>query len=108
MSQLLYQHIYELKRTINLFDKEEMRIDQVKLEFAELFTDFIKSSDYNKLFKENFEKITELFVNFKKDSISFPTLVKNLFEILEWKISGSDRLIVKVFWNIFPQVAQWV
>ncbi len=79
----LYQHIHELKRAINLFDKEEMRIDQVKLEFAELFTDFIKSSDYNKQFKENFDRIAELFVNFKKGSISFPTLVKNLFEIIE-------------------------
>ena len=66
-----------------MFDKEQMRIDQFKLEFAELFTDFIKSNDYNKFFKENFNQIKEIFTKFKKESISFPTLVKKLFEIFE-------------------------
>ncbi|MFX1296211.1 MAG: GTP-binding protein [Promethearchaeota archaeon] len=79
----LYKHIYDLKRTINLFDKEQIQIDQFKLEFAEFFTDFIKSNTYNIFIKENFNKIRTIFMKFKQGSISFPMLVKKLFEILD-------------------------
>jgi hypothetical protein len=79
----LYKHIYELKRTSNVFDKAQIPIDQFKLDFAELFSDFIKSSTYNKLIKERFNEIRALYTKFKNDAISFPSFAKSLFEMLE-------------------------
>ena len=76
----LYNHIYELKRKINLFDKEEMLIDQLKLEFTESFIDFMKSDEFHSLIKSNYNEIKEVFTKFKNQSITFSNLVENIFK----------------------------
>ncbi|MFX1487680.1 MAG: GTP-binding protein [Promethearchaeota archaeon] len=78
----LYNHIYELKREINLFDKEEMQIDKFKLEFAELFNDFLKSNEFHNLLKNRFEEVKRSLSEYKNQTISFSYLAKTIFETL--------------------------
>lgn len=75
----LYSHIYELKREINLYDKEEMLLDQLKLEFVELFNKFIKSDEFHSVIKRNYNQIKEILSKFKNQSITFSKLVNNIF-----------------------------
>jgi small GTP-binding protein len=76
----LYNHIYELKQKINLFDKEEMIIDQLIMEFAEYFNDFIKSNEFHSIIKSNYNEMKEVITKFKNQSISFSNLVENIFK----------------------------
>ncbi|MFX1255417.1 MAG: leucine-rich repeat domain-containing protein [Promethearchaeota archaeon] len=78
----LYKHIYEFKRSINLYNKEQIRIDQFKLAFAELLNDFIKSKDYNDIITKNYPSIRELYNQFKTNKISFPQLTQKIFELI--------------------------
>ncbi len=79
----LYAHIHELKRALNLFDKGQIQIDQLKLELIELFTGYFKSNEYNSLIKDNFNVIKEIFLKYKRGSLPFQALARKLFEILE-------------------------
>ena len=76
----LYNRIYELKQQINLFDKEEMLIDQLKIEFAEFFTNYIKSNEFHSIIKSNYNELKENFTKFKNQSITFSNLVEGIFK----------------------------
>jgi len=60
-----------------------MQIDKFKLEFAELFNDFIKSNEFHFLLKSKFDDIKKNLSQFKNQSITFPHLAKNVFEAFE-------------------------
>ncbi|MFX0065164.1 MAG: GTP-binding protein [Candidatus Hermodarchaeota archaeon] len=78
----LYKHIYEFKRSINLYNKDQIRIDQFKLEFAELLNDFIKSKDYNDTINEHYPRIKELYSQLKTDKILLPQFIQKIFELI--------------------------
>jgi hypothetical protein len=68
---------------INLFDKGQIQLDQLKIDFVELFTDFFKSSEFDSLIKINFNVLKEVFLKYKTGSLSFQALAKKIFEVFE-------------------------
>jgi len=56
-----------------------MLLDQLKLEFVELFNKFIKSDEFHSVIKRNYNQIKEILSKFKNQSITFSKLVNNIF-----------------------------
>ncbi|MFX1296209.1 MAG: leucine-rich repeat domain-containing protein, partial [Promethearchaeota archaeon] len=79
----IYEYICKLKRSKNLFDTKQARIDQFLLDFAKIFNLFTKSNKYKALVKKEFNKIEELQRKFKDNLIGELNYLRNIFHILK-------------------------
>ncbi|MFX0093662.1 MAG: TIR domain-containing protein [Candidatus Hodarchaeota archaeon] len=80
--QNLYEFICKLKRNIDLFDKEQIRINQFQLDFAEVISSYIKTQEFKSKLKTNFTEIIKIYERFKRNSIEHPEFIERVFQKL--------------------------
>ncbi len=79
-SKDLYDFIYKLKRSIDLFDKELIQVDQFHLEFAEIINSYIKTQEYRSKLKSKFTEISKLYKRFKDNYIDHSEFIEKVFQ----------------------------
>ncbi|MFX0061900.1 MAG: leucine-rich repeat domain-containing protein, partial [Candidatus Hermodarchaeota archaeon] len=80
---ILYEHIYKLKRSSNLFDTKQARVDRFFQDFAKIINSYIKSNEYKGLIKKRFIEIDEFHRKFKDNSVNDLEFLERVFHILK-------------------------
>ncbi|MFX1538365.1 MAG: hypothetical protein ACFFDI_29595, partial [Promethearchaeota archaeon] len=70
----------KLKRSIDLFDKELIQVDQFHLEFAEIINSYIKTQEYRSKLKSKFTEISKLYKRFKDNYIDHSEFIEKVFQ----------------------------
>jgi len=66
----LYEYIKQYKRDFNLFEPEERKLDQQKLNFKIVVEKLIKSEEIRRISKENIVQLKEILADLKSEQIS--------------------------------------
>jgi Leucine-rich repeat (LRR) protein len=78
-TKVLYNHIYNLKRNLDLFDKQEIEYDQFILDFADEINKYIKTEEYHELIKTHFLNIGKIFKSYKSNHFNTLEFLYQIF-----------------------------
>ena len=78
----LYDYIKEFKRSLNIFEAEELKLDKEKLNLKYVINDFIESEEFEVNLKENFSQFQALFQKLNKNKISISDYILKWGQIL--------------------------
>ena len=79
----LYEYIFDYKRNVDLFDREQGRIDKALFEIRYNLNNLMKSDEYKQIFRSVNYEISRLKAEFKENKVDFKNFFANFVEILK-------------------------